>query len=678
MEKAILILIQRMTATLIFLTCIILPSFVFSQITKDTTFLDGVVITASKTPQSLGNVTQKIDILSSKQIEKDISGNRNITEVLQNQPGNSVSVLSRNDANWGTYGGIGPKYSTFMLQGLPVDAFIDPMSLDLSAISRIEVQRGPASVLYSNYLSQDFAGNQSPLAGTVNLVLKEKFDAPATRFSTSYGSYNTLNGQVYHQDIAKNVYYYAGVNYEMSDYTDYGTEGSWLNMQKNPEYRKTKLYGGATWFSDDEKQKFTVFVNKTMHTGDAGRVYRGFDNNYGVINTGYSLNLSKNVGLQVHMGYRSYERTWQESHFNKIDSLSSNNGAVQHIIPADILLTVKHGKANILTAGMDYQGADYNTYTDPLAGYNTFGNKSTALQSGVYVQEELHIGKLIARGGGRFNYTRNNIELVNGGAPGNASQDWNKFLYSAGLRYNVLKTISLFANIGNSFITPGLKSVGGTIQPGDTEHSGQLPNPNLKPESGLGIDAGIDWQLPFNIQISARYYTISVNDAIVENTVRQNPSQSQSVNAGKTTSNGFETEIKQNLNEQFSWFANFTSMKTKIANQYDADQDGGTVPFSPEMLVNAGFSYLAPFGLQITPSLNYNDGFYDSSSKSGRSKFVPGVLLNAYVSQIIVSNNKSKVSCFGQFYNLTNNRYEMPWQFQNTGFSVMGGLKVEF
>ena len=58
--------------------------------------------------------------------------------------------------------------------GLPIDAFIDPMSLDLSAVESIEVQRGAASVLYPNYLSQDFAGNQSPLAGTVNLILKEK------------------------------------------------------------------------------------------------------------------------------------------------------------------------------------------------------------------------------------------------------------------------------------------------------------------------------------------------------------------------------------------------------------------------------------------------------------------------------------------------------------------------
>ena len=143
---------------------------------KDTISIGEVVITGSKTPQSPGNVTQKIDIIDSKKIQNLISGNRNIAEALMFKPGSSVTALSRNDANWGTYGGIGPKYSIYMLQGLPLDAFVDPMSLELSAVERIEVQRGPASVLYPNYLSQDFAGNQSPLAGTVNLILKEKID----------------------------------------------------------------------------------------------------------------------------------------------------------------------------------------------------------------------------------------------------------------------------------------------------------------------------------------------------------------------------------------------------------------------------------------------------------------------------------------------------------------------
>ncbi|NLA50383.1 MAG: TonB-dependent receptor plug domain-containing protein, partial [Bacteroidales bacterium] len=236
----------------------------------DTLKLKEVVVTSSKIPQSPGNVTQKIDIIDSREISKLVSGNRNVSEAIMYKPGASVTALSRNDANWGTYSGIGAKYSTYMLQGLPLDAFVDPMSIDLMAVSQIEVQRGPASVLYPNYLSQDFAGNQSPLAGTVNLILKERIDKPLTSASTSYGSYNTLNGQFFNQGKAGNLHYFVGVSHESSDYTDYGTEGSWLNIQKNPEYKKTRMFGGVTLYpAGSYRQKFTLFVNKTAHTGDA-------------------------------------------------------------------------------------------------------------------------------------------------------------------------------------------------------------------------------------------------------------------------------------------------------------------------------------------------------------------------------------------------------------------------
>lgn len=642
---------------------------------KDTIAIEEITVTASKMPQSVGNVTQKIDVIDSKEIGKVVSGNRNISEVLMYKPVASVSSLSRNDANWGTYGGIGPKYSTYMLQGLPIDAFVDPMSLDLSAIDRIEVQRGPASVIYPNYLSQDFAGNQSPLAGTINLILKEKIDKPLTSFSTAYGSYNTLNGQFYHQGKTQNLNYFAGANYESSDYTNYGTANSWLNMQKNPAYKKTKLFGGATWYpAGNDKQKFTLFVNKTFHTGDAGRVYRGFDNEYGTINAGYSIELNDRMNLQAHMGIRTYNRSWQESNFGVIDTLKSNNGVNQTIVPIDISLTIKHGKENIFIVGSDYQGANYSTWTDPLKGYQSFGNKSTALQSGIYAQEELHLSKLIWRAGVRYNYMKNNIELVDGGASGEKSKEWNSFLWSTGLKYKFNSDFTLFANAGNSFLTPGLKSNGGTISLADkgvVGRNGQLPNPDLKPESGLGVDIGTDLSLPSNFKVSVRGFYLSVNDAIIDNVVSQNPSQTQSINAGKTTSKGIEAELKQLITHKIQWFANYTLMKTKV-------KGAGTVPFAPEQVANLGINLSTSYGLSFSPYLNYNNGFYDSSDKAGRSFFKPGALLNLNVSQVLAETENYKVEAFGNFYNVTNNKYEMPWQFQNPGFSMMAGIKATF
>jgi outer membrane cobalamin receptor len=66
---------------------------------NDTLLLDEVVITSSKKPQAIGNVTQKIDLITSKEIENIVSGNRNISEAIMYKPGASITALSRNDAN---------------------------------------------------------------------------------------------------------------------------------------------------------------------------------------------------------------------------------------------------------------------------------------------------------------------------------------------------------------------------------------------------------------------------------------------------------------------------------------------------------------------------------------------------------------------------------------------------
>lgn len=647
------------------------------------TELGNIVITPSKQPQSAGYVTQKIDVISSKQIESTIAGNNNICEVIGKLPGSSISVLSRNDANWGTYGGIGPKYSTYMLQGVPLDAFIDPMSLDLNAIDHIEVQRGPASVVYPNYLSQDFVGNQSPLAGTVNLILKEKIEIPVTVFKSSFGSYNTLNGQILHQNHSHSLNYFVGSTYEISDYTNYGTQSSWLNMKKNPEYKKTKLYAGFTLFmNENESQKLTLFAQKTRHTGDNGRVYQGFNHEYETFNTGYDIALTDRLSLQSHLGVRMYDRTWQSSASGVVDTLKSNNGVNQVIVPFDISFALNHGDKNLFSIGADYQSARYFTWSDPLLGYRLYGNKSSATQTGVYMQEEwLPLSNLTIRGGIRYYSIKNSIDLINGNTPLQMKDFWSKTLWSIGTRYTLSRVISLYANGGSSFATPALKSIGGTILKSDLGipgKDGQLPNAALRPEHGVSVDGGCDLFLPENIKIGFRIFYTIIQDAIVDNVISENPSQTQSINMGNSKATGGEIEVSQKMNEELSWFVNGTYMQTKVVNELELQQNNTDIPFSPNSVLNIGLNYQGASGFFCSTTLNYNNGFYDGTYKNSRHFFKPGVIVNCYIAQSIVGDDTYTLEVFLQLYNLTNNSNEMPWQFKNTGFSWLGGIKVSF
>lgn len=647
---------------------------------NDSVKLDEVVITGSKVFRPVGNITQKIDVINLQQMQTSTTGQNNIAEIIGNRPGISVSALSRNDANWGTYGGIGPKYSTFMLNGLPLDAFTDPMSLDLMVFERIEVQRGPASVLYPNYLSQDFAGNQSPLAGTVNLITRQTIDKQATIASTAYGSWNTINGQLYHQNVSGNLHYFGGLNYESSDYTNYGTEGSWLNMKKDPEYVKLKMYGGSTWsYGDYNQHKLSAFANHTQHKGDAGRIYRGYIHQYTTVNVNQTSELTQNLILNASFGGRIYDRNWQESQFNEVDILLSNNGVYQRIFPLDVNMGFKHG-SHLLTVGIDYQSALYYTHNDPLLGYSLYDNKSRATQKGIYIQEELYLNNLILRGGLRVNRISTKIDLLSGNNPGDAESDYNRVLYSFGSRYKVNPYFSVYANVGNSFLTPGLKSVGGTIPlsaKNQEGFNGHLPNPSLKPESGFGTDFGLNFNLLIGFKSGLRVFYNNITDAIVDVRVSENPSQSQSINAGKSISKGFELELEHQMNARLWWFANFTKMKTEIEDKIEPSQDGARIPFAPDKIANLGFSFNHS-GFTLRPTLNYNWGYYDSTSKIDRKKFTPKETLNVYASQQLNRHKQNPLEIFTSVYNVTNNRYEMPWQFRNTGASVMVGLKMTF
>ncbi len=642
--------------------------------------LEEVVVTSTKVPQTQETLTQKVDVINQKEMEQMIYGNRNITEMFTYQPGTSIDVLSRNDANWGSYGGLGPKYNTYLLDGLPIDNFVDPMSLDAWAMERAEVQRGPASVMYSNYLSMDFAGNQSPLAGTTNLILKDIIDQPLTRMVLGYGSYNTYNGRVYHQGRNGNFNYFLGATYEKSDYTNYGTDNSWLNMLKDPAYQKTRIYFKTTYLFDREDHKISLFGNHTQHTGDAGRPNRDYDHNYDTLNAAYSNQINQILNTQFKVGYRSYDRRWGEDNFPTDLSLREHDGVKQKIVPVDLAFNLNHWGKSLFTFGTDYQKATYETYAE-TNGIDTKGNDVWASTWGLYAQEKLVWEKFDFRLGGRYNTLKHHYDLISGTLPAEQEKSWDKFLWSGGVRYNALEELAFYGNVGTSFQPPSAKSVGGTLMPQDRGvigRNGQLPNPDLKPESGIGYDLGLDFKILKGLALGVRGFLNQVDDAIVDNAVSNNPSQSQSVNAGRSTSYGLEIELKQRATEYLGWFANYTYTKTEIKNSVDPDQDGSNVPFVPDYVANLGLTTYLPRDLTVSAYLHCVGNYYDSTSKSGRQIFGPYQVINMKIQKGLYKTKDYGIDLIVDLINLTNNQYEMPWQFKDTGFSAFASVEFRF
>ena len=638
-----------------------------------------IIVTATKSPQSEQSVTQKVDVIEQQEFPNLAYEHGNISELLTYQPGTFVNVLSRSDANWGSYGGLGPKYNTYLLDGIPIDSFVDGMSIDPWVVDRVEVQRGPASVMYSNYLTMDFAGNQTPLAGTSNFILREKADTPLTRIFAGAGKYNTFTGKVYHEGSKDKFHYLLGGSYERSDYTNYGTRPSWLNMIDDPEYKKTRLYLKTTYFFADD-HKISLFGHHMSHTGDAGRPNRDYDHAYDTINVVYANQINEKLNAQLKAGYRHYKREWEEDNFPTNLALREQDEVKQTIIPVDLTFTVKHLEKSALSLGSDYQHASYETFAK-AGGVNAKGNDATAYNLGFYAQEELVLDKWVLRMGGRYNDTKNTYDLLGGTTPQIGDKSWDKFLWSAGVKYNVTEQLSLYSNGGSSFLAPSAKSVGGTLMSSDRGvpgKNGQLPNSGLKAESGVGFDGGITYSPVQNLKTGIRGFYTVVDDAIVENRVSLDPSQSQSVNAGEATSYGIELEVKHLLNKYLQWFANYTYTWTKLKNSVDPDQDRADLSFVPNYVVNIGFMLSLPKDIFVTPYLHAVGSYYDSTSKSGRLKFGPYQIVNVNVRKTLAAKPNHSFDLIVDLYNITNEKYEMPWQFRDPGFSMYAGIEARF
>ena len=645
--------------------------------------LDKMVVTATKTERAQNTVTQKIDVIDSSEIEKMVFGKGNLAEAVSHLPGAYVNVLAKNQPNWGSVGGLGTNYNTYMLDGLPVDAFCDPMSIDPWIVERIEVQRGPASVLYPNFLSQDFSGNQSPLAGTTNLILKERVAKPGTRVLAGYGSFHTSKARVEHRNHMGNFHFHVGGGMEKSDYTNYrykpNNKPSGLDMTEDPDYfNKTVDLRSTYFFNNADDHKLSFYLHHMWHDGDMGRPNRELDHNTLTAQTKYTAPVGDWGSARVQLGYLSYDRNFGEDMYPASLNARGVSGVDQKIIPGDLSISADHFDIGRLTLGTDFQLADYQWFNGTSSSDRI--NDATANQLGVYLQEELLLDKWLVRAGARFSHTEHDYDLMGGQKPEKSEMSWDSVIWSAGARYNATDRFSLYANAGTSYLVPAAKFIGGTIRASDegkAGFSGMLPNPDLKEEKGLGLDAGFDFHPNTKTKTGIRMFYNKVDDAVVRNTVHASINQTRAVNAGEAVSYGCEISFNQEVNKQFHWFANYTYTHSRIENEVNPDMDDVEMSGYPEHMGNIGAFFILPYDISLSTWLKLVGPVWNSTSKKSRIKLDSYELLGIKVEKGIKINN-TLCNLFLELNNTTDNRYKTIYYYQDPGFTALAGIQVSF
>ncbi len=624
------------TAGLIFLSVFLSKAYASEE---ETTFptdsnihtIDEVTVTGSRNQVEVRQLPLTISIVDEEQIANRYQSS--VLPILNEQvPGlfiTSTSVLGygvgTNASGMMSMRGIGGSPTTRLLMlvdgqpqymglmGHPLADVYQSMSAE-----RVEVVRGPASVLYGS----------NAMGGVINIVTPQlKQDSSITQAQMSYGAFNTLetsasnryqkgkfsskiaasyNRTNGHRDNMEfnQVNAYAKLNYELNqqwqlsanlNYTDYNVS--------NPGSEEAPVIDNDSHIK--RGMSSLTINNKYSKTSGATMLFYNWGDHF--INDGYAEGSTP-------LTYR----------FNSTDQTA---GLIAY-------QSIQAFENNTITVGADiFQigGEAWNTFTNSDATFS-FAD-TTANEIAGYVDVRQNFGSVLTLDAGiRYDYH---------------TQSGGEWIPQAGLSAHLAHNIELKAMVSKGFRNPTLKEL----------YMFMSKNPELKPESL------VNYELSFNQKLYKNAMAYGVNlfylegDNLIQ-TVFSNGSP-QNINTGAVENYGLEATFSYHINPYWSTSANYSYLYME-----------NPVVAAPEHKVYAGLTYHKN-KVSINSGLQYVDGLYTSTSPEEKENFV---LWNARASYQL----SPSLQLFARGENLLNQDYEINKGYSMPGATISGGFKLKF
>jgi len=652
--------------------------------------LEPVVVTAGRTAEKPATVTRAVTVIPGEEIEKHHY--QDMGDLLRNY-GIQVDPYTPNQAN-----------STLAMRGVRsvrdsdlhggVLVLVDGRRSGVNNISmmplvnveRIEIIRGPASVQYGS----------SAVGGVVNIITKRGGEKLKLAAEGGYGSWSTTRALAEASKSFGSFDVSGGVSRLSSD--DYRTH----SFHRYPDTGVNSLvsYSANAGYSFPEEHRLGVSVHGVdgRRMGSPGDL-TGLTPDAYTNENNTSLDLTYDGGLKkagfawrarYYTGDRQYQYydTYDASDPFTSGSYNDRNRTVYQGAQGQLSFA---GDFLTLTGGLDWQ-------KNSVWGNNDNGKGSAYFEqerhsSGVY---EAFAGFLLAKlsfweelliisGGAR--YDRYAVQAGDSFTP-SGSKHFDCAVPSAGVAVNPVKWLTLRGNYGESYQVPtAMQLLGGSWS---AYYGRYIGNGDLKPEKGLGWDAGFDARHK-SLNMGLTYFSTDYRDKIGTRPVGGD-NQYYNVD-GTTYYRGIEAHAGYDLGEAFAWpfllrpYANLTHMLECRGRGQDPDKPDSyaTMRNVSDTTLAYGLQFKHPAGgveadLRATYYGYRKELVYDSSAWTSDLQRRGGeTVVDFFAAKTLHQwEGAGALSLKGEVRNLTNVRHEAFAGYPLPGRSFWLGLRYEY
>lgn len=488
--------------------------------------LDQLVVTATGRPEPRSQITGTVQVIDQKQIER--SSASSVTGLLAENGVGFFSEWSPGQTSINIRGGASDgqgkdfRSQVLVLMNGRRAGTANLSKLSLADLERIEVIRGPSSVVY---------GSQN-IGGVINIILKNGRTNPGGQLKFTTGSWGLGQGQVQVGGVREGFDFFLGVNGGQRDDYHSGRGGGTMNntswkrfgataafgYQINPDHRieaNVRADGvydvgfrgsGANQLSADDRYNNSADLS-WRGQADGGR-YRWLLHGYAVQDVDdfkWASPVIRGSNGQPAKG------TAADYNRRKLDIVGTRFQPSMTLWEGNDLLLGWDQEHSRLRSNRDRIGVPGN----PLAQVSPQDNNQSETVNALYIEDaqKFFNDRLTLRGGVRRTFGETSFEWT----PNLAGQiprkvDYQATTYSTGAAFRATDQLTFRVGYSTGFRAPTATELAADF---NTLGGGRIfGNPSLKPEESRQIEVGAAWSA-HGLNLDVALFQNIISDRII-------------------------------------------------------------------------------------------------------------------------------------------------------------------